>query len=68
MLNVLGVFKRNINQLFGTCVDILNVGRLLQQLSSAMQILAINGVVQAAKVEGDKGRPLLALVEILRNV
>lgn len=67
MLDVLGVFKRNINQLFGTCVDILNVGRSLQQLSLSMQILAINGVVQAAKVGGGKGRPMLALVEILNH-
>jgi len=67
MLDVLGVFKRNTNQLFGICVDILNVGRSLQQLSLSMQILAINGVVQAAKVGNGKGRPILALVEILNH-
>ena len=67
MLDVLGVFKRNTNQLFGICVDILNVGRSLQQLSLSMQILAINGVVQAAKVGDGKGRPILALVEILNH-
>jgi hypothetical protein len=67
MLDVLGVFKRNINQLFGICVDILNVGRSLQQLSLSMQILAINGVVQAAKVGDGKGRPILALVQILNR-
>ena len=67
MLDVLSTFKRNTNQLFGTCVDILNVGRSLQQLSLSMQILAINGVVQAAKVGDGKGRPLLALVEILNH-
>ena len=67
MLDVLGVFKRNTNQLFGICVDILNVGRSLQQLSSSMQILAINGVAQAAKVGDGKGRPILALVEILNR-
>ena len=67
MHDVLGLFKRNINQLFGICVDILNVGRSLQQLSLSMQILANNGVVQAAKIAGGKGRPMLALVEILNN-
>ncbi|MDH5667145.1 MAG: hypothetical protein OEY86_03950 [Nitrospira sp.] len=67
MLDVLSVFKRNTNQLFGICVDILNVGRSLQQLSLSMQILAINGVVQAAKVGDGKGRPILALVEILNH-
>lgn len=67
MHDVLGVFKRNINQLFGICVDILNVGRSLQQLSLSMQILANNGVIQAAKVGGGKGRPMLALVEILNH-
>ena len=41
MLDVLSVFIRDTNQLFGTCVDILNVGRSLQQLSLSMQILAI---------------------------
>ena len=48
MHDVLSLFKRNINQLFGITVDILNVGRSLQQLSLSMQILANNGVVQAA--------------------
>ena len=67
MHTVLTQFKRNINQLFGICVDILNVGRTLQQLSLNMQILANNGVVQAAKIPGGKGRPMLALVEILNR-
>ena len=67
MHDVLSLFKRNINQLFGITVDILNVGRSLQQLSLSMQILANNGVVQAAKIPGGKGRPMLALVEILNN-
>lgn len=67
MLDALGLFKRNINQLFGICVDIMNTGRSLQLLSSSMQILAINGVAQAAKVGGDKGRPILSLVEILNH-
>ncbi len=67
MLDALGLFKRNINQLFGICVDIMNTGRSLQLLSSSMQILAINGVAQAAKVGDGKGRPILALVEILNH-
>lgn len=67
MLDTLDVFKRNINQLFGICVDILNIGRSLQQLSSSMLILANNGVIQAAKVGGGKGRPILTLVEILNH-
>lgn len=67
MHDALSQFKRNINQLFGICVEILNVGRSLQQLSWSMQILANNGVVQAAKVSGGKGRPMLALVEILNH-
>ena len=67
MHDVLSLFKRNINQLFGITVDILNVGRSLQQLSLSMQILANNGVVQAAKIPRRKGRPMLALVEILNN-
>lgn len=67
MHDVLSLFKRNISQLFGITVDILNVGRSLQQLSLSMQILANNGVVQAAKIPGGKGRPMLALVEILNN-
>lgn len=67
MHDVLSQFKQNINQLFGICVDILNIGRSLQQLSLSMQILANNGVVQAAKVGGGKGRPMLALAEILNG-
>ena len=67
MLDALSLFKRNINQLFGISVDIMNTGRSLQLLSSSMQILAINGVAQAAKVGGGKGRPILALVEILNQ-
>ena len=67
MHDALSLFKRNINQLFGITVDILTLGRSLQQLSLSMQILANNGVVQAAKIPGGKGRPMLALVEILNN-
>lgn len=71
MHDVLSLFRRNINQLinqlFGITVDILNGGRSRQQLSLSRQILANNGAVQAAKIQGGKGRPMLALVEILNN-
>ncbi|HMS84194.1 MAG TPA: hypothetical protein PKD12_11130 [Nitrospira sp.] len=45
----------------------MNTGRSLQLLSSSMQTLANNGVIQAAKIGGGKGRPILALVESLNQ-
>lgn len=67
MHNVLSLFKQNINQLFGICIEILNAGRSLQQLSVSMHLLANNGVIQAARISGGKGRPMLALVEMLNH-
>ena len=42
-------FKNNITAVFGICVDVLNVSRSLKTISQDLKLLALNGIVQAAK-------------------
>ena len=56
-----------ITRMFGIAVDILNVARSLESMAFEMQLLARNGVVQAAKVPAGEGKALLALAGILSS-
>lgn len=61
-------YKGSINQLFSICMDVVKFARAMNAMVSAMQILAMNGVVLAAKVQEGQGKPLLALGEILSDL
>ena len=60
-------YQLMITRMFGISVDILNVARSLESMAFEMQLLARNGVVQAAKVSAGEGKALLALAGILSS-
>ncbi|MEQ1655717.1 MAG: hypothetical protein ABL960_08475 [Nitrospira sp.] len=60
-------YQLMITRMFGISVDILNVARSLESMAFEMQLLARNGVVQAAKVPAGEGKALLALAGILSS-
>jgi hypothetical protein len=60
-------YQLMITRMFGIAVDILNVARSLESMAFEMQLLARNGVVQAAKVPAGEGKALLALAGILSS-
>ena len=64
---VIAQYQLMITRLFGISVDILNVARSLESMAFEMQLLARNGVVQAAKVSAGEGKALLALAGILSS-
>ncbi len=60
--------KTDINKLFGICMDVVKFARIMDTMVYEMQLLALNGVVHAAKVPGHEGRPLLALGQVLTDL
>lgn len=60
-------YQLMITRMFSIAVDILNVARSLDSMAFEMQLLARNGVVQAAKVSDGEGKALLALAGILSS-
>lgn len=64
----LAAYKTNINQLFRICMEVMSVARAMNAMVYEMELLAMNGVVHAAKVSGGQGKPLLALGEILTDL
>lgn len=68
------VHQRDITRLFSVGVDILNASRALDTMAFELQLLAQNGVVQAAQMNHaagaqtrGEGKSLLALAEILAD-
>ena len=61
-------YKTDINKLFGICMDVVKFARIMDAMVYEMQLLALNGVVHAAKVPGREGRPLLALGQVLTDL
>jgi hypothetical protein len=66
--------QAQMTRLFGVGVDILNASRALDAVSFELQLLARNGIVQAAQLnhatapaQHGAGRSLLALAEILAD-
>ncbi|MCS6287231.1 MAG: hypothetical protein H8K08_17580 [Nitrospira sp.] len=64
---VIAQYQLMITRMFRIAVDILNVARSLESMAFEMQLLARNGVVQAAKVPAGEGKALLALAGILSS-
>lgn len=61
-------YNRQVNRVFGVCVDVQNTARPLAQLARQMELLARNGVVHAAKLDLDLGRPLSVLTSFLSEL
>lgn len=61
-------YNRDMNLVFGTCVDIQTTARALAGMTFDMELLARNGVVHAAKIPAGQGRSLLVLAEFLTEL
>ncbi|PCI29882.1 MAG: hypothetical protein COB67_02945 [SAR324 cluster bacterium] len=54
-------YQKNITGIFGVGVQILNLARSFDELLQKMELHAINGVIQANKISGVEGKPLVTL-------
>ena len=54
-------YSKDITAVFGIGVDVLNVSRSLKTISLDLKLLAINGIVQAAKISNNQGQSLITL-------
>ncbi len=54
-------YMQDITQVFALGVDVLNVSRSLKTISLDLKLLAINGIVQAAKIGNNQGQSLITL-------
>jgi hypothetical protein len=54
-------YTKDITAVFGIGVDVLNVARSLKTISLDLKLLAINGIVQAAKIGTNQGQSLITL-------
>jgi len=64
----MAAYKTTISQLFRICMEVMTFARAMNTMVYEMELLAMNGVVHAAKVKGGQGKPLLALGEILSDL
>lgn len=54
-------YIQDITNVFALGVDVLNVSRSLKTISLDLKLLAINGIVQAAKIGNNQGQSLITL-------
>lgn len=60
--------SREVNRVFGVCVDVRNLAAPLSTTARDIEILAHNGVAHAAKLDHESGRPLIVLAEFLSGL
>lgn len=65
---VLDQFMTDINSLFRICTAVTNFARAMNAMVREIELLAMNGVVHAAKITDGQGKPLLALGEFLTDL
>lgn len=61
-------YSKDITAVFGIGVDVLNVSRSLKTISVDLKLLAINGIVQAAKIGNNQGQSLITLSGFLSTL
>jgi hypothetical protein len=61
-------YKDDVTRVFGLMVDVLNVSRSLNTVSLDLKLLAINGIVQAAKIGNKQGQSLITLSGFLSDL
>lgn len=61
-------YSKDITAVFGIGVDVLNVSRSLKSISLDLKLLAINGIVQAAKIGNNQGQSLITLSGFLSTL
>jgi hypothetical protein len=67
-MNILQVYLSEISKIFDIGVNILNGSRSLKRISLDLKLLAINGIVQAAKFSNNKGQSLITLTGFLSDL
>lgn len=68
MSKVISKYMSDITEVFGIGVDVLNVARSLKGISLDLKLLAINGIVQAAKIGSNQGQSLITLSGFLSDL
>lgn len=68
MIQALIDYNRDMNRVFGTCVRIQGTARHLGDSNLEIELLARNGVAEAARLPEGKGRSLLVLAEVLSEL
>lgn len=68
MGNTVENFKKTITEVFSICVDVLHVSRSLKTISQDLKLLALNGIVQAAKIGSSQGQSLITLSGFLSTL
>ncbi len=68
MLDTVVQSSREVNRVFGVCVDVRNRAAPLSTTARDIELLAHNGVAHAAKLDHEGGRPLIVLAEFLSGL
>jgi len=68
MRKVVDKYMSDITQVFSIGVDVLNGARSLKGISLDLKLLAINGIVQAAKIGSNQGQSLITLSGFLSDL
>lgn len=61
-------YKNDITDVFTLGVEVLNVSRSLKSISLDLKLLAINGIVQAARIGNHQGQSLITLSGFLSDL
>lgn len=68
MSEILSKYRSDISVVFGIGVEVLNGARSLKGISLDLKLLAINGIVQAAKIGTSQGQSLITLSGFLSDL
>lgn len=68
MSSIITKYKDDVTIVFGIGVDVLNGARSLKGISLDLKLLAINGIVQAAKIGTSQGQSLITLSGFLSDL
>jgi hypothetical protein len=68
MADLFATYSKNITTIFSIGVDVLNGSRALKNISLDLKLLAINGIVQAAKIGTNQGQSLITLSGFLSDL
>lgn len=68
MSTVIEKYMSDITQVFSIGVEVLNGARSLKGISLDLKLLAINGIVQAAKIGSNQGQSLITLSGFLSDL
>ncbi len=68
MNNILEKYTTDIERVFNIGVEVLNGARSMRRISFELKLLAINGIIQAAKIGNNQGQSLITLSGFLSDL